>query len=101
MPLVEPPLRVRALRRPEGKSRLGLAVGRRVGRAAVRNRWRRAIREAFRLHRHRLSCSYDLVVSVDWAASPDEVGSVEGAFLRIVEQLNRSHEDSAGTDTVD
>ena len=44
--------------------RLGLAVGRRVGHAACRNRWKRLIREVFRLHlQHRLP-PIDIVVAV-------------------------------------
>ena len=34
-----------------GTARLGLAVSRRVGNAVVRNRWKRRIREGFRLQR--------------------------------------------------
>jgi len=44
--------------------RLGLAVGRRVGKAACRNRWKRLVREVFRLRlQHRLP-PIDLVVAV-------------------------------------
>lgn len=43
--------------------RLGLAVGRRFGRAVVRNRLRRRIREAVRAHRPRIRVGCDLVVS--------------------------------------
>jgi ribonuclease P protein component len=86
--LIAHPLRVRALRRPEGGSRLGLAVSRRVGRAHLRNRWKRAIREAFRLNRHRLQRPYDLVVSVAWDASPEQIAAVGEAFLQIIERLN-------------
>lgn len=44
--------------------RLGLAVGRRVGKAACRNRWKRLVREVFRLRlQHRLP-PIDVVVAV-------------------------------------
>ena len=42
--------------------RLGLAVGRVVGNAVVRNRWKRLLREAFRLERLALPAGLDLVV---------------------------------------
>ncbi len=89
------PLRVRALPREEGRSRLGLAVGRRVGPATVRNRWKRAIREAFRLNRHRLRRPYDMAISVAWEAGPEETAQVEQAFLQVVEQLNEPDEDAS------
>ena len=43
-------------------SRLGLSVGRIVGNAVVRNRWKRIIREAFRLSREELPKGLDIVV---------------------------------------
>ena len=67
------------------RSRLGLSIGKRVGGAVVRNRWKRAIREAFRLHRHRLPVPCDLVIGVRWEARDSEVEKVEEAFLQLVE----------------
>jgi len=50
--------------RPNGgpEPRLGLAVGKVVGGAVVRNRIKRLLREAFRLHRGELPPAHDLVV---------------------------------------
>ena len=92
------PLRARALRRPQASaaagSRLGMAIGSRVGRAVLRNRWKRAIREAFRLHRHRLPSAYDIVIGVESDTSPADTSRVEQAFLAIVDALRENTQSS-------
>jgi len=45
-------------------TRLGLAIGRKVGNAVRRNRIKRLIREAFRLNQHRFPDGLDLIVVV-------------------------------------
>ena len=45
-----------------GRQRLGLAVGRRIGNAVLRNRVKRRIREVFRLNRQNWPRHYDIVV---------------------------------------
>jgi len=43
-------------------TRLGVSVSRKVGGAVLRNRWKRCIREAFRLSREQLPPGVDLIV---------------------------------------
>jgi ribonuclease P protein component len=50
--------------------RLGLSVSRKVGNAVARNRWKRRIREAFRLAREHLPAGIDLVVIPRAEAEP-------------------------------
>jgi ribonuclease P protein component len=53
---------VYAARNDVGIPRLGLVVSRKCGNAVVRNRWKRCLREAFRLAQHDLPPDLDLVV---------------------------------------
>ena len=53
-----------------GEPRLGLAVSRKVGNAAVRHRWKRLIREVFRTRLKNLLPDMDVVVAVKAAGSP-------------------------------
>ena len=82
------PLGAQVLPRESGRSRLGLSVSKRVGGSVVRNSWKRAIREAFRLNRRRLNVPCDLVIMVNWDAPEDAVDEVEDAFCGIIEKVN-------------
>ena len=52
-------------------ARLGLSVSRKLGGAVVRNRWKRLIREAFRLSRRQLPTGIDLVVVPRQGVKPE------------------------------
>lgn len=85
------PVRVHYLHRPGATcSRLGLAVGRKAGAAVLRNRWKRAVREAFRNTRHELAGPCDIVVSVSWDAKEKHLGDVKEAFRNAILLMNRT-----------
>jgi ribonuclease P protein component len=59
--------------------RLGISASRRLGGAVVRNRWKRLLRESFRLNRDRLPPGIDLIV----VPKPN----VEPALASLIESL--------------
>ena len=61
-------------------ARLGLSVSRKVGNAVVRNRWKRLIREAFRLSQAVMPVGIDLVVLPRPGVTP-ELESVRRSLL--------------------
>jgi len=81
------PLSVHALPHPEGPSRLGMSIGRRVGGAVRRNRLKRHLREAFRLERGDFPAPYDLLVT----ARPHPERSLVEYRAMLVEAVRRLH----------
>ena len=69
-------------------SRLGLSIGRKVGNAVQRNRWKRVIREVFRKQRSQLPVGIDLVVRPRKGAVCD-FAAVERSLIRLVKKLAR------------
>jgi ribonuclease P protein component len=58
------PLVMYALPNDLGHPRMGIVIGRKAGTAVRRNRIKRLLREAFRLHQHDLPVGYDVIVVV-------------------------------------
>lgn len=55
-----------------GHSRLGVTASRRVGKAVVRNRWKRRLREIFRRNKNRFGDRFDVVIIVKHGRSMPE-----------------------------
>ena len=53
-----------------GHPRIGLVVSRKIGNSVVRARWKRCLREAFRLSQHELPAGLDLVALPRAGAEP-------------------------------
>jgi ribonuclease P protein component len=73
-------------------ARLGMSVSRECGNAVVRNRWKRRLREAFRLSRLKLPEGVDLI-AIPRAAAPPELGELSKSIVdlswRLAKRLKR------------
>jgi ribonuclease P protein component len=77
-------LKLLVLRTGHGESRLGTAVSRRFGKSVARNRVRRRIREAFRLHRWELPGGLDIVaIPLERKKEPD-FAALERSLVALV-----------------
>lgn len=74
--------------------RLGLSVSRKVGKAVVRNRWKRLIREAFRLTRSQLPPGLDLVALPRPGGRP-ELEALRQSLPRLAARVGRKLEPRA------
>ena len=71
--------------------RLGLSVSRKLGKAVIRNRWKRLLREAFRLRREQLPAGIDLVVVPRGDTEPtlaELLESLPQVAARVARKLN-------------
>ena len=71
-------------------SRLGMLVGRRHGNAVKRNRMKRLLRAAFRLHRRRLSTPCDIVIVPRAGWRKLALGAIEPAFGKALQGVDKA-----------
>lgn len=68
-------------------NRLGFTVGAKVGKAVRRNRVRRRLREAYRVHEDRMAPGWDLVVVARVRAGYASYAELERELLRSLDKL--------------
>jgi len=74
-------------RNRQGRSQLGITVSTKVGKAVVRNRVRRRLREIYRLHEGSIQRGFDLVVVARVKSPYATYKQLERDFLRLVDKL--------------
>jgi len=79
---------IHALRNELAFTRIGLSVGKRVGIAPIRNRWKRWMREAYRLRRIELPIGIDVVIRPRRGAEGSYL-AIEKSMLKLFRELDR------------
>ena len=70
------------------ETRIGISVSKKVGNAVVRNRWKRLIREGFRMQQARFPGGLDLVVRPRKGACA-ELASIEASLVSLARRISR------------
>ena len=84
---VSPSLAVYVRPNHHRRSRLGLTVGTKVGKAVRRNKVRRRIREAYRIHEDRMVPGFDMVVVARSRSAYAPYAEIERDLLRLLDKL--------------
>ncbi len=63
--------------------RLGIVVKKEIGQATFRNRMKRYIREFFRLHKHQIKGSYDIILMIRKGCSLNRYREAEEELRRL------------------
>ena len=84
---VSPTLAVYCRRNGQKIDRLGLTVSTKIGKAVRRNKVRRRIREAYRIHEGRVLPGWDVVVVARVKAAFAPYRDVERDLLRLLDKL--------------
>ncbi len=84
---VTPYMVVYALKTQRGHRRVGYTVSTKLGKAVVRNRVRRRLREIYRLNSDKLICSADIVIVARSRCVDGDYAKMERAFLHACAEL--------------
>jgi ribonuclease P protein component len=76
-----------------GRSRLGITVSTKLGKAVVRNKERRRLREIYRLNRDRMVPGYDVIVVARVRAVHTPYQKLERAYLSALKELKLLREE--------
>ena len=68
---------------PQGKSKLGISVSKKVGNSVVRHRLARLIREVYRLNRAMFNEGLNIVVIARTTAKDRSFAEIESAFMHL------------------
>ncbi len=73
-----------------GHSRMGITTSRKVGKAVIRNRWKRLLRESFRRHKASFPVGFDMVVIVGPKQPPTTLSDVFEEFAGVAHKATRA-----------
>ena len=69
-----------------GQNRVGITVSKKLGKAHIRNRVRRRLREIYRLHEEAFRPGWDIVVVARGKAVDADFGKLTKAYLQLAEK---------------
>ncbi len=74
--------------------RLGITVSKKLGNAVTRNRIRRRIREAYRLHEQEIKNGYDIVIVARRAGEHAPFEALSGELMTLLRELGAAEAES-------
>ena len=72
-------------------NRVGITVGKKLGKAHIRNRTRRRLREIYRLNEERFAPGWDIVVVARSRCIQADFGKLTNAYLSLAEKAGILH----------
>ena len=89
---VEPCMVVYCQKNRKGQTRLGVTVSTKLGKAVVRNRARRQMRELWRTHKGEMTPGYDVIIVVRSRATHTPYRELEQQYLDSLKKLSLSED---------